>query len=435
MKFKLLIILVALCITPLFPQGTGPISVLFSPSPTIRGLGNIGVGLPIEDPYAVYYNPANNFYRQEGIYFSQSEISSTVWLANSKFTYDTWNFGVIPQKVPIKFGINYHKTFYKRGELNNPYLNLDDHYEKTDAINLSIAYYTKISNIPINLSIGYTNRKVKVNTLSSLVRLTDTGELIYTKIVRKNNLYDIGLLFTLPYELFRPKRFYSQSIFKNFGLSIMPAFGYSIANIGDDINIGSNKHPTYLSAPRILRIGLSGTAIIKYKSVWNLLEWKWGRSASDFLGKEKNDTDDNREYQKGFADIDFFDNIIKSNTNPLIEIQRGSEWTILDFYSIRRGHTIHEGEEDDDDNRWKRSTSDIKMSGYGFKSEGVFKLLYFLLNNEVFLDLSNYIDIQYNHYKIESTRYWFSSLEQEIDAWTFTISNLDKISKSLFNIL
>ena len=356
-----------------------------------------------------------------------------MWYANSKFTYDTWNFGFIPQKVPIKIGINYHKTFYKRGELYDPYQDLDDDdYEKTDAINLSIGYITKISNIPINLSIGYTNRKVKIKTISNLVRLTDTGELIYTDIVRKNNLYDIGLLFTVPYKLVNPQHVDSQSIFKNFGLSIIPAFGYSIANIGDDINIGSNKHPTYLSAPRLLRIGLSGTAIIKYKSVWNLLELKWGRSASDFLGKEKIDRDDGREYQKGFADIDFFDNIIKSNTNPLITIQRGSEWTILDFYSIRRGHTIHEGEDLDDGG--KRLATDFKMSGYGFKSKGVFKLLYFLLDNEVFIALPKYIDIQFNYSKIESATSW-SSLEPEIDAWTLTLSNIDKIGKFLFNKL
>jgi|GEM_PF-3056707 hypothetical protein len=55
---KRLFIILSLC-SSIYSQSGGAIFLLIPPSPTMNGLGGIGVCLPSDDPYAGYFNPAN----------------------------------------------------------------------------------------------------------------------------------------------------------------------------------------------------------------------------------------------------------------------------------------------------------------------------------------------------------------------------------------
>ncbi|MBT3501820.1 MAG: hypothetical protein HOF50_01800 [Candidatus Marinimicrobia bacterium] len=400
------IILILSCFTLIFSQSiSGAIFLLIPPSPTMNGLGGIGVCLPSDDPYSGYFNPANGLNYFEGTSYSHSKMG-TPWLQSlaDDLDYEVWNLGILPKKYPVKFVFSFHKTFLDLGEQFrvDEFGNIIDAFKshmKSDALTIGMGYTGQLKNIPFDFSFGYTRK-------TAIQNFAENGK-------SSNELNDYGFLFSLPFSFTKSSIKKLKPFDDAFDFDIKPSFGYSVSNIGEEIvfNDPEQADPT----PKYLRIGISSTAILSYKSKWNLLEWNGGRSASDELAEPRYNNDDPIKYQSGLGDVDFFKNVLKSKSDSLITIHRGDEWTILDIYIFRKG-------------RKTDVTGKIALhtSGYGYRLSGVFKILYYLLEDPIFEIIPEFIDVQYNYSK------WEQELghplhDTEFESLSISFNNLDRL--------
>jgi len=403
--FLRLFLILSSCSSIYSQSAGGAIFLLIPPSPTMNGLGGIGVSLPSDDPYSGYFNPANGLNNFQGTSYSHSKMS-TPWLQSLTddilLEYEVWNLGLIPRHYPVKFVLSFHKTFLNLGEQIRTdeaghFLGTSEFNMKADALTLGIGYQGYLKNIPIDFSFGYTRKTVIQNFV--LGKSSD-------------DLNDYGLLFSLPFSLKQTSIKKLKLIDDAFDFNIKPSFGYSVSNIGKDIAFPSyNADPT----PKYLRIGISTSTVISFKSKWNLLEWKGGRSASDELIVPRYNSDDPIKYQSGLGDVDFFKNVIKSESDSLLTIHRGDEWTILDIFTFRKGRKID-----------ITGKIDLQTSGYGYRLAGVFKMLYFLLDDQTFEIIPKFIDVQYNYSKWE--QYPGHPLhDTEFESLSITFNNIDQL--------
>ncbi len=201
----------------------------------------------------------------------------------------------------------------------------------------------------------------------------------------------------------------------DFELQIIPSFGYSISNVGDGVKfdvLSSESDPS----PRYLRTGIASSVTLSYKSLWSIIEWKGGRSASDLLVKPRYNNDDPIEYQSGFDnDIDFIRNVVLSKPDSSIQIYRGDEWTLFEIYSFRFGR--------ENDITGKVN---ITSAGYGYNSTGLFKLLYFMLDEPMFKKLSEYIVIKYDHSILDEGG-WHPLSNTKFESFSVTFNNIDRL--------
>jgi hypothetical protein len=273
---------------------------------------------------------------------------------------------------------------------------------KSDAQTISLAYQAQLKKIPFDFSIGY-SRKTAIQVLTENWKTSD-------------ELYDYGLLISLPFSFKEISIKNLKLIDDSFDFTLKPSFGYSVSNIGEDIALSSpNADPT----PKYLRIGISTSTVLSYKSKWNLLEWKGGRSASDELIEPRYNSDDPIKYQSGLGDVGFFKNVLISETDSLLTIHRGDEWTILDIYTFRKGRKVD-----------ITGKIDLQTSGYGYRLAGVFKILYFLLDDPIFETIPKFIDVQYNYSKWE--QYSGHPLhDTEFESLSITFNNIDQLIMGL----
>lgn len=390
-----------------FQSSAGAIFLLIPPSSTINGLGGIGVCLPSDDPYSGYFNPANGLNLFEGVSYSHSKMV-TPWLEalsdEMYFHYEVWNIGVIPKKYPIKFVASLHRTLFDLGQQSSTdefgnTIGIINSYMNSTAMTLGIGYRGDIKKVPINLAIGYTRKTVSQSLLRG------------TKAI--NDFSDYGLLLSLPVQFkFSPIK-KVKTFTDRFRLNIMPAFGYSVSNVGDDVFFLDPGQAD--PSPKYLRTGISATVSISYKSDWHLLRWKGGRAASDILIKDRSSGDDPIKYQNGLGDVNFVNNVIKNETDSSITIHRGDEWTFLDIYTIRRGREIDVS-----------GKIDIVASGYGYSLNGLIKLLSILVDDPIYEMIPQYIDIQYNYALWE--QYIGHPLHlTEFKSLTITFNNIDQL--------
>lgn len=410
-------VLYLLITASLFGQSSaGAIFLLIPPSPTMNGLGRgIGVSLPSDDPFAGYLNPANGLQLFEGNAFHYSKMK-TRWLPNLAddmyLNYEVLNVGLLPQKYPVKAVLSYHETYLDLGEQimmgNTPddYLGTFRSYMKAEALTLGISFRKNvIGKLPIDFSFGLTRKKaIQVLQVNS-----------NTDARSSNVFYDFGTLISVPissnyYSFIKNKEFND-----DFELQITPSFGYSISNIG-----GYVEFLLADPSPRYLRTGLSSTIILSYKSLWNIIEWKGGRSASDELAVPRYSRDDPIKYQSGFDnDIDFMRNIVRSKSDSAITIHRGDELTLFEIYTVRFGREID-----------VTGRIDLVTSGYGYNSTGIFKILYFLLDEPIFKQIPDYIVFKYD-YSILEENVTHPLNNTKFDSFSITFNNIDRLIMNL----
>lgn len=402
-------------------SGAGAIFLLIPPSPTMNGLGRgIGVCLPSDDPFAGYLNPANGLQLFKGNAYHYSKLK-TRWLPNLAddmyLHYDVLNVGLLPQKYSVKAVLSFHETYLDlgeqimMGETPEDYLGTFRSYMKAEALTLGVGFRKNIfGKLPIDFAFGITRKKA----IQELLISADT-----TSVKSSNIFYDYGTLISVPisskyYSFIKNKEFNN-----DFEIQFTPSFGYSISNVGGDVSFidPSSADPS----PRYLRTGLASSIILSYKSLWNIIEWKGGRSASDILVVPRYNFDDPIKYQSGFDnDIDFIRNVIRSKSDSSIQIHRGDEWTLFEIYTFRFGREID-----------VTGRIDIVTSGYGYNSTGIFKILYFLLDEPIFKQIPDYIVFKYDYSRLEE------SIDHPLnnttfDSFSITFNNIDRLIMSLF---
>ena len=91
----------------------------------------------------------------------------------------------------------------------------------------------------------------------------------------------------------------------------------------------------------------------------------------------------------------------------------------LDIYTFRKGRKVD-----------ITGKIDLQTSGYGYRLAGVFKILYFLLDDPIFETIPKFIDVQYNYSKWE--QYSGHPLhDTEFESLSITFNNIDQLIMGL----
>jgi len=303
-------------------QSAGADWLLIPVSPTLNGMGDVGVGLPSEDIYAGYFNPANGIYGYRGLSFAWSNYK-TDWLPNLvsdfNFHHSVIGLNLLPRRLPFQITLSNYRTFLDLGEQiwkdeSGNELGTFHPSMTAEAYSLAARYHNTLFGIPVDLSMGATRKKVTQDLSLETSR---------------NTFYDAGALLSFPLKYNFDDRI---------GLKITPAAGYSISNIGDKIYFidPAKADP----APRYARAGLSLSLNLVYDDYWNLITYRQARAAGDILIKSRDDSSGTIEYQNGLGDIDLVKNILNYESGEDVDISWGQEITFLDLFSVRLGRYL-----------------------------------------------------------------------------------------------
>ncbi len=377
----------------------GAVWLLIPVSPTLNGMGDVGVGLPSEDIYAGYYNPANGIYGYRGLSFALSNYK-TGWLpdlvSDIYLHHSVIGFNLIPERLPFQITLSNYRTLLDLGEL----IWIDEYGNElgtfhssmtAEAYSLAARYHDTLFKIPVDLSVGATRKRV----------IQD-----FSKVTSRNTFYDAGALVSFPL-----KYNFNDGI----GVKITPAAGYSISNIGDKITI---IDPAFGDpAPRYARAGLSLSLNLIYDDYWNLIAYRQARSAGDILIKSRDDSTGTFIYQDGLGDIDPVKNVLNYESDEDVAISWGQEITFLDLFSVRLGQYI-----DISGNLHERS------SGYSIYSTGFFRLLGHTSKMTIFNRCADYLTISYNYAKLMNDENYYNTRSRtEFKSLTFSLNNVDQI--------
>ncbi|MBU1635913.1 hypothetical protein KJ762_15615 [bacterium] len=385
----------------------GAIWLLIPPSPSMNGMGEIGVCLPDTDPISAYYNPANGLLSYQGISVVSSNMEAN-WLQNLasdiQLKQSYIGFNLIPNKYPFQFVINKQNTILDLGEQTRideygNYIGKFNSRMSSTAYSIASRFYGDLWIIPVDISLGFLQKKVIQNLVPDEYLDSGSG-------TSKNVFYDYGILTSLPVKL---------NIKDKWNFSLSPAFGYSISNIGDSIVFidPAKADPP----PRTVRTGISISAKISLNDEWNLFEYRGARAAYDILVKPGKPI----RYQSGFGDIDFFKNVLLSKKDSMLTISRGHEVSFFDIYTFRFGKTI------DVSGKINEYTT-----GYGINSVGIFNFLNHLTEIKNLSEINRYLTIEYNYSKWTED-YGHPRDDTEFSAYTFSFNNIDRIVMWIIN--
>jgi hypothetical protein len=408
--------------TLLFPVGeAGAIFLLISPSPTMNGMGGVGVSVPSNDNFSTHYNPAN-YIAPKGFLSFQTSIERRVdWLPGFNLDdmyldYDIFTLGYRLKKYPVQLSLTKSQLYLSLGEqfrvdeVGN-ILGSFTSYMEADAITYSIAYSSE--KYPFYFSIGRTDKTANQH-LSDLGAGAEMG-----KGYSIDSFYDWGYLLSFP-SVFKTNN-------KDINLSFTPSIGYSKSNIGGLIYFIDPAQAD--PAPRTARFGISGIFEAKDKSDQTLLKFTFVREAEDLLIKGSLDslvdsyTEQissfwNWEYQKGLGDINIEKHILSSILDEDVIIHRGFEISIYDAFSIREGIYIDE-----------EGRINVKSNGYGFNLKGFLKALSIFIDPP-FPELTKYFNVSYSYSK------WNETPGHPIDntkykGYTISFTHLDELIKGI----
>jgi len=385
-------------------SSAGAIWLLIPVSPTLNGMGEIGVCLSSDDIYAGYFNPANGIYGYRGLSFSYSGYK-TSWLPGLVFDIDLYHdvmgLNLLPERFPLQITLSKYKTVLDFGEQ----IRIDEFgnelgtYKSSmtaDAYSLAARYYDTIFRIPFDISIGATKKKVIQDLVPDEYLDEGSG-------TSRNIFYDAGFLFSLPLKF---------NINDSYLLSVTPAGGYSVSNIGNKIVfiLAEMVDPT----PKCARVGVSLTANLSMSNGLKLIEYRQGRAASDVLAKTSNPP---LKYQSGLGDIDFVKNVLLSKGDEEVETSWGQEITVLDFYTLRLGRRLDIS-----------GGVHLLETGHGFHSAGLLHLLGYMTNIGLFNTISDYLTVSYNYSSWAESRSHVLT-GTKFSSWTIALNNIDRIFK------
>jgi hypothetical protein len=379
--------------------------LLIQPSVRANGMGTTSVATSQHSPQSVSFNPAHvgfaTFERSVNLEFYPSK---TNWLPQfniEDLTYDAkvaivgYDLRGIHHKLPISIGIAYTKVNINLGQQTivgetgpEPIATFNSSENaEVWSVGVAIDYYIKAG-------IGLNFKNIESN-LSPIGAGGEIGTGTATA-----SAHDFGILVQLPIlEIFsklteNTKNPYT--IGNDLQPFVVPAFGFSKSNIGDEISYIDAAQADPL--PRVARMGASLTAGMSYRTAntnMRLVSFEWSSEAEDFLVRR--DDSGQITYEGGVGKIDFIENVLKSNANLDVINRRGWELSILNIISIRQG-------------RYKDPEGKVfyDTSGFGISPTNLIRLTGLLkaelLDNSVVNFITNHVDIQYDHSSLDAQR-------------------------------
>ncbi|MFQ5753148.1 MAG: hypothetical protein ACE5HI_14240 [bacterium] len=368
--------------------------LLIQPSLHANGMGGASVASSEPGALSVAFNPAHiglaTFNSSVHVEFYPSKVK---WLPgfnlddlyfDAKSFLFGYNFKRLNKHIPVSFGVGYTRIFINlgeqiiTGETGPEPIGVFNSSEHADiwTFGIGIDYFVKVG-VGLNFK----------NIESNLAAVGVGAEKGFGSA--KANAHDFGVIMHLPIvETLSKLSHKSFEFYPDFRPFLMPGFGYSKSNIGDEITYIDPAQADPL--PRVARMAFSVNAGILYSNAnidLSILAFEWTSEAEDLL-VERNE-DGSFQYEGGLGDINFFKNVVGGEANENIISSQGWEMKFVGLYSIRRGRL-----KDPDGKRF------YDTKGWGLSFSGAVKLVRMLSpelkNDPILTFLSQHLDIQYN---------------------------------------
>ncbi|MFC2088875.1 hypothetical protein ACFLSX_04675 [Calditrichota bacterium] len=312
--------------------------LITDPSANLNGMAGAFTGLPVDDVYGAYFNPAQlgNLGRNNSIAVGFYPIK-TRWLPKiniSDLTYHASAFAIgyeFSTSIPISIGLGYIYSKMDWGEnvwtdASGNELGKFHSYESCDAFSFGMRL-----DYLLEFNLGLTIKDINLNLFPAYFKVGGNNEDAKTDVLALS----YGILINVPFVNIL-NEFYRTLNENKFTPFFDVSLGYSIHNIGSELNY--RLHGENEPMPRQARLGygISIGLIQKYHGYnINVIKFEYSNEARDFLiNREAGKI----EYQDLMGDIDFFDNVIAGKSSENVDIFHGWRLRIVDTfqYSIGR---------------------------------------------------------------------------------------------------
>ncbi len=373
-KYYLIIIFFLLLYKPSYSQGEAAVPFLeFQQSPLLLGAGQIGVSIPMSDPLGFYYNPAQlGYFSRENNFSILTLPQKTRW-----FKYFSPGLNLSFRTFGMTAGYNFKNNYNLPLSIGAGYIHNivtfgpSDIYESFDCFSLGAGYkYYLLFNI------GFSIKPYK-----SVLAILPTGN----EIKANGTAFDFGALITVPFSelLFNDVKYSldKQSFFKpKFDLSL----GYSILNLGKKIVYIDQAQADPI--PRTARLGYTfnfGIDLFTNQIKLNAFDYSFTAEAEDML--INSDATGFHGYQGLPGDINFGKHLIELKGDQNVVVHRGHIFRLFETVIVASGRYNGHG------------FNNYKSNGFGFSSEGIFKLLSRSIENNVIGFVANHFVLEYYH--------------------------------------
>ncbi|MFB0516441.1 MAG: hypothetical protein ACETWG_07545 [Candidatus Neomarinimicrobiota bacterium] len=366
----------------------GAVFLLIPPSPAMNGMGEVGAALPSRDIFSIYYNPAN-FPSIKGLSLAYSLENKTQWLPGLSddifLHYEAGMLGYQSGQGAFGLSMGYYRTYLDLGEV----VRMDEygqsigtfspHYS-ADVVTFGARSGFNLGLVPMSFSVGGALK----NTVQDMSEYPP-----HDQLRSDNRFYDFGFMLTAPFS--------TRSAELDFGLSVEPAIGYSILNMGEGVTFIDEDQAD--PPPTLARLGFSlSCSATGLTSRYPIATFRYGREVDDILVvmEEKNgDRDWNVDAPIG--DIDIYNNLIKNKPGEDLTLHRGYEFTFLDLFTFRTGEYIYEYPS----NASEDYRQHIYTWGRALHGRPILLLMSQLLRSPVTRALARHFDFVYNESHFE----------------------------------
>ncbi len=404
---RLLLILVLFIVSELNAQSA--LFLLIRPITSLNGMGGVGVGLSYDNIGATYFNPANGFSSYHGFSISGSGMEMK-WLPglvdDMILSHNQVSLSYRFPKLPLQLNIQQYRTFLDAGEQqytgpNGENLGTFNTFFRADASVLAVRYFGSIWKLPYTFSYGIASKQI-VQALTGDVQINGRNGR------SEDHVFDRGFLLDIPF---------AETLKSGALVEIKPSFGISTVNIGDPVVFNDPDQADPM--PTELRVGIGFSTSISLTDSWKLFEYKIGHAANDLLIKHRTSHEEPIEYQKGLGDINLIQHVFKSEASDLVQVSRGQEINLLDFYSIRFGSYV------DLDGKIHSTES-----GISYSSKGLLNLVYHLTKLSAINAINHHIQVSYDYADWDAA-YSHPLYGTHFETWNITINGLLGVRSSL----
>lgn len=411
----------------LYAQSVEADFLLYSPSPVITGMGGSGTGLPIDDPYNFFYNPAQlglgdtNTNLSVGIYPSSVNLSgfNTEVLFDNYAIHGGYDFSKLLGGFPLTLGAGFLYQGIDFGEYlrtneNGIVLGKVNPYEKAATFSLGFGfnYFIRIAG-----GISYKLIWSDMNVLNGKYESSD--------MKGNADAFDLGVLTEIPI-------LNEMHLSENLSLNLSASVGYTFANWGSDMVYTINNNDFGEPIARTVRLGYGLSAGIDYKykeTEFKLIQIDWTSEANDLLAKSRILDEHDSVFSMitynssaPFGEINFWDNVILlKNTSASTVNRHGVRVSMFETANISFGG-------------YSKPHTHIKTTastfGFCIGTMGVMKFLSQEIKNDIIDFIAKHISLQYSYSRIKFDEvYYLNDIlmkypDQSYNALYLTISGL-----------
>jgi hypothetical protein len=376
-KYYLAVILILLLYKPSFSQGEAALPFLeLQQSPLLLGAGQIGVSIPMSDPLGFYYNPSQlGYFSRENNFSMLALPQKTKWLKyfapNLNLSFNTYgmtagyNFNN-KYNLPLSIGIGYIHSRVNYGTSVS--------YDAFDCYSIGASY-----NYFLLFNLGFS-----IKSYDSHLSDLPVGENNQIPAA-SGTAFDFGTLIIAPV---------SNLLFENVKYNLDPnsyikpkfdlSLGYSILNMGKEVVYIDQAQADPI--PRTARLGYTldfGIDLFTDQIKLNAFDYSFTAEAEDIL--INSDEMGFHGYQGMLGDINFGKHLIELKGDQNVVVHRGHIFRLFETIIITSGRYNGHG------------FNNYKSNGFGFSSEGIFKLLSRSIENNAIGFIANHLAIEYFH--------------------------------------